>query len=279
MSLSATPLPVGVEVRGVDATRPIPDDVRRALYDLFIQHGVLLFRDAGESAEAHTRIAECFGELERHSIKESWVEGNPHLIDISYVPPPSGTQSVTQPGVAGTTLYHPGGLGIDNFTIAAPQLEIGSIFGTRAVVRWIDLNLGKSDFGKIKLVGGGLQHSLSQYLPPGFPVKLAVGAFYQELKISDKLLDAKTFHADVTGSRHFGVLQPYVGVGYDSFKLDVDYASKTSDPGQDISIKFDKQNNAHLTAGLEANLLFLKLHGEVNVAAETGYAVGLRFGK
>jgi taurine dioxygenase len=102
MTLATRPLtvgvePSGVEVCGVDAMRPIPDAVRRELYGLFIQHGLLLFRDAGASAEAHTRIAECFGELERHSIKESWVEGNPHLIDISYVPPPPGTQSVTQP--------------------------------------------------------------------------------------------------------------------------------------------------------------------------------------
>jgi len=97
MALATRPLKVGVEVIGVDAARPIPEDVRQELYGLFIQHGLLLFRDAGASADAHTRIAECFGELERHSIKESWVEGNPHLIDISYVPPPPGTQSVTQP--------------------------------------------------------------------------------------------------------------------------------------------------------------------------------------
>lgn len=97
MTLRTQPLTVGVEVIGLDATRPIPDAVRRELYDLFIQHGMLLFRDAGASAKAHTRIAECFGELERHSIKESWVEGNPHLIDISYIPPPAGIQSATQP--------------------------------------------------------------------------------------------------------------------------------------------------------------------------------------
>jgi len=97
MALATRPLTVGVEVLGIDATRPIPDDVRGELYSLFIQHGMLLFRDAGASPEAHTRIAECFGELERHSIKESWVEGNPYLIDISYIPPPPGTQSVTQP--------------------------------------------------------------------------------------------------------------------------------------------------------------------------------------
>jgi taurine dioxygenase len=97
MALGTRPLKVGVEVIGVDATRPIPEAVRRELYGLFIQHGLLLLRGAGSSVEAHVRIAECFGELERHSIKESWVEGNPHLIDISYVPPPPGTQSATQP--------------------------------------------------------------------------------------------------------------------------------------------------------------------------------------
>ncbi len=99
MTLRTRPLSdtVGVEVIGLDATQPIADNVRRELYDIFIRHGVLLFRNAGESAEAHTRVAECFGELERHSIKESWVEGNPHLIDISYVPPPPGEPSVTQP--------------------------------------------------------------------------------------------------------------------------------------------------------------------------------------
>jgi taurine dioxygenase len=97
MPLATRPLTVGVEVIGIDATRSIPDAVREELYGLFTQHGMLLFRGAGASAEAHTRLAECFGELERHSIKESWVEGNPHLIDISYIPPPPGTQSATQP--------------------------------------------------------------------------------------------------------------------------------------------------------------------------------------
>lgn len=95
--LRTRPLPVGVEVIGLDASRPIPDVIRRELFDIFIQHGVLLFRGAGISAEAHIRVSRCFGELERHSVKESWVEGSPELVDISYVPPPAGEQSATQP--------------------------------------------------------------------------------------------------------------------------------------------------------------------------------------
>jgi len=99
MTLQTRPLSpiVGVEIIGLDATRPIAERTQRELYDLFVQHGVLLFRGAGASAEAHLRVSRCFGEIERHSVKESWVEGIPELVDISYVPPAPGALSATQP--------------------------------------------------------------------------------------------------------------------------------------------------------------------------------------
>jgi taurine dioxygenase len=97
MKLETRPLPVGVEVVGLDASQPIADAVQQALFDLFIEHGVLLFQGAGTSPEVHLRVSRCFGELERHSVKESWVEGSAELIDISYIPPPPGEASETQP--------------------------------------------------------------------------------------------------------------------------------------------------------------------------------------
>lgn len=88
---------VGLEIIGVDAARPIDDAARDTLMRLFIDTGVLLFRGAGTSPEAHLAVSRCFGELERHSVKESWAEGCPELIDISYLPPKPGAQSKTQP--------------------------------------------------------------------------------------------------------------------------------------------------------------------------------------
>jgi len=88
---------VGVEVIGVDAREPLDAASQQALMDLFVEAGVLVFRGVGISPEAHLNISRCFGALERHSVKESWTEGCPELIDISYLPPEPGTQSKTQP--------------------------------------------------------------------------------------------------------------------------------------------------------------------------------------
>jgi hypothetical protein len=193
-----------------------------------------------------------------------------------------GSESVAVPGQGGTALNYPGGLDTKSFTFGAPQLTIGSVFGTRAVVRWISLKLGDSDLGKLQLFGIGGQHSISQYVP-GLPADVAVGVFYQTFKIGDGILDTKAFHADVTASRMLGghglaKLEPYVGLGFDTFKMDVSYTS-TTDPGDHIGISMDNQTNVHFTLGAQLLLPGVKLHGEFNAAANTGAAIGLSFGR
>jgi len=185
------------------------------------------------------------------------------------------TKSVSQPGVGGTTLYHPGGFDIEQFAFAAPQLTIGSIAGTQATIRWISIDLGDSDLGKFELFGIGAQHSISQYFE-GVPVDLAVGIFYQNFKIDDTLVDAKTWHYNVTGSKDFGILQPYAGIGFDSIDMKSEYTESTT--GSKIEVDFDPETNFHLTLGSEASFAIVKLYGEVNFAAQTGLAVGLSFG-
>lgn len=189
------------------------------------------------------------------------------------------TKAVEQQGQAGTVLYHPGGFDIENFTVAVPQVMVGSFMGTRAVARYISLDLGDTDLGKFQLWGIGAQHSISQYFA-NLPVDVAVGLFYQQFKIGDgDLVDTSTLHFNVTGSKRFGVLEPYVGLGLDSFDMTVKYASSTADPNQQIETDFDNETNQHITVGVRAILAFVMAHAEFNMAAETGVAVGLSFGK
>ena len=151
------------------------------------------------------------------------------------------------------------------------------MFGTRAVVRWISLDVGDTDLGKFELFGIGAQHSVSQYFP-GLPADVAAGFFYETFDIGNNLIETKAWHANVTASRRFSMLEPYVGVGYDSFEMDASYQSKTN-PGDNISVSFDTETNAHLTIGIQALLAFARLQAEFNAAAEPGAAIGLSLGR
>jgi hypothetical protein len=189
-----------------------------------------------------------------------------------------GPDAVTQDGQSGTAVYYPGGFDIGEFAFAAPQLSIGSVLGTRAVVRWAAGDFSSDNFiEKISFFGIGAQHSISQYLP-ALPLDLAAGVFYQSFSINEDLVDTKAFHVDVTGSKDFTLLQPYAAIGFDSFKMDAKYADSTN-PGNNISVDFDRKTNVHLTAGVLANLPVVKIHAEANIAATNGLAVGLSFGK
>lgn len=189
-----------------------------------------------------------------------------------------GGTAVTQNGQGGATVYYPGGFDIGEFFFAAPQLSIGSVLGTRAVIRWARADFSRDNLiNKVSFFGIGGQHSLSQYVPM-LPVDLALGVFYQTFKINDALLDTRAFHVDVTASRGFPIFQPYGAIGIDSFKMDAAYED-TANPGVNIAVDFDRKTNVRLTAGVLANLAFATLHAEANIAATNGVAVGISFGR
>jgi len=188
-----------------------------------------------------------------------------------------GASAVAQNGQGGLVLYYPGGFDLGEFLLAAPQLTVGSVLGTRAVVRWIDGAFAARDFvQRVHLFGIGAQHSLSQYLP-ATPLDLALGVFYQSFTINGSLLKTRAFHVDVTGSRDLGVVQPFAAIGMDTFTMAARYEDVTS-PGDVIAVDFGRRSHIHLTAGVLASLGFATLHAEANIAARNGLAAGLRFG-
>ena len=64
MSIELKPLSphIGLEVIGVDLTRPLDPAVEEQIREAWIRAGVLLFRGAGTSQEAHMRLSSVFGE-------------------------------------------------------------------------------------------------------------------------------------------------------------------------------------------------------------------------
>ena len=54
---------IGVEVRGLDLSAPMPDDTCRALSRALIDHLILLFRDQDLTPKAQRAFCEQFGDL------------------------------------------------------------------------------------------------------------------------------------------------------------------------------------------------------------------------
>jgi taurine dioxygenase len=78
-------LAFGATVTGLTRQDLLETEVRNALFDLWIEKGVLLFR--GESSpEMHVELSRCFGELEPHPFPESADPDNPDLVKIKYYP-------------------------------------------------------------------------------------------------------------------------------------------------------------------------------------------------
>ncbi len=192
-----------------------------------------------------------------------------------------GTQAGALTRSDHTAQMFPGGFDLSQFELAVPQIGIGSIMGTRAIVRWIQFDGGGTDLGKVKLLGIGLQHSLSHYIKKPLPFDLAVGAMYQTFQLgNNKLIDVKAFHGEVTASKKMKLwVQPYVGLGYDTFSMETNYDYKPAGGGtESLHVKFDNENSFHGTAGILLGLPAVKLFAQVDAAAEMGAALGLRFG-
>ncbi len=80
----ANGLSFGATVSGLTMDQLEDAAVRRAINDLWIDKGVLLFRDGDDTPDMQAAVARCFGKVERHLLPEVRVEGNPDLTLVKY---------------------------------------------------------------------------------------------------------------------------------------------------------------------------------------------------
>lgn len=78
-------LPYGAIVSGLDLASLAADEVRKSLYDLWIDKGVIVFRDMEASEEAQLKLSRCFGTLMTHPVKEAR-GAYPELFSLRYDP-------------------------------------------------------------------------------------------------------------------------------------------------------------------------------------------------
>ena len=89
MTFHVDPLPgrnFGAIVTGLGPDQLDDPSVRRRLRELWIDRGLIVFRDTTDGADAHVRLSRIFGDLEIHPVQQAHNSGNPEIIDIRYRP-------------------------------------------------------------------------------------------------------------------------------------------------------------------------------------------------
>ena len=85
MPLAIRPLTptIGAEVTGVDLSQPVDDATRKALYDAWIEHAVLVIRDQKLSPPQFADAARLFGDLMEQQVKKFQLPDHPEVGTIS----------------------------------------------------------------------------------------------------------------------------------------------------------------------------------------------------
>jgi hypothetical protein len=192
-------------------------------------------------------------------------------------------EAVIVSGDGGTQFAFPGGFDVGSFALTMPQLRVGAVFGTEAMIRFIAFRIGESDIGDVSMFGLGFRHSISQYMGPVPPVDMAAGFFYQSFKLGenesgDDLTKTNTYSFGVQVSKTIPpILTPYTGLYYNKYKLEAEYESEV--PGEElIDLTFD-DGFIQWTLGVEFNLAVLNAYFEYNVSSynSLGFGMGLAF--
>ncbi len=193
-------------------------------------------------------------------------------------------QAVTVSGSGGSQFSYPGGLDLNSFGLVVPQLRIGAIMGTEAVVRWIAFEQSDADIGKVDLFGIGGRHSISQYMGEKPLLDLAVGAMWQRVNVGDNgqggdFVSTEAFSLSLQASKRapvgFLTFEPYAGVAWESFSADISYED-TNGALEDISI--DGGNDMRFTVGAGFNFLIGHLWADYNFADTNNFSFGLALG-
>ena len=88
---------LGAEVSGIDITRAMSEAEFGEIYQAFLAHGILLFRNQDVSREQHIEFSRRFGELDRHeALPRDRHPEYPELLRVTNEPNSDGSPSDTR---------------------------------------------------------------------------------------------------------------------------------------------------------------------------------------
>ncbi len=169
---------------------------------------------------------------------------------------------------------------------AAPQLTLGTLFGTQVTLRYVPKYKLADLGGDLSWTGFGIQHNLGYFLPIPF-VDVAASYYTQTLKI-DPLFEMKgtAFGLNVSKQLGFGFLNltPYAGYMFEKSKFTVHYTAPASafDPAlgvapPSVNVEIDGKNTSRLVLGASLRLFVININADYNIGKYKSFTGGVFF--
>ncbi|MCI0453333.1 MAG: autotransporter domain-containing protein [Candidatus Latescibacteria bacterium] len=192
--------------------------------------------------------------------------------------------AVVVDGTGGAQFAFPGGLQLNSFGLAVPQLRLSSLAGTEAVVRWVAYDQGDADVGKIDMFGIGGRHSISQYMGENPSFDIAVGLLYQTFEVGENdlgnpFVDSSALNIQAQASKRmpvgFATFEPYGVVQWESLDLDVQYSDTNDEP---VAVSMEAENSFRFTLGAGLNFVAGQVWADYSFSDVSNFSFGLALG-
>lgn len=157
--------------------------------------------------------------------------------------------------------------------LAAPQVTLGTVYGTSISFRYLPEMEINQDLGKFKYSGFGIQHNPTAWLPVPLPVNVSVGYFTQSMEVGTIFKSSASIFG-IFASKRFGPgalnIEPYAGFSFESSSIDVaynvEYDTPTGKQPAVISYSIEGENSARFTIGATLKLALFSISLDYNMA-------------
>ncbi len=219
---------------------------------------------------------------------EDYIEISFSGADVTFIDPTTGQERTETVGAQVITLPIGGFEAISDLSflpLAAPQLSLGTVFGTRVTFRYLPSITIDEELGKFKYFGFGIQHNPGVLLPTPLPFDVGVGYFTQTLEIGT-LFKVKTTAFGINASKRLGVgpinITPYAGFMIEKSNIDITYDFVLDEGTIDeqvipIAFELEGENRSRITLGLSIRLLMLNFNADYNIGKYNSVTVGVMF--
>jgi len=168
--------------------------------------------------------------------------------------------------------------------LAAPQLSIGTFYGTQASFRFLPEVDNIGEIGTISYIGWGLQHNPAVWFSEPLPFDIALAYFTQKLEIGS-LVEANASSYGINVAKTFGKklihVTPYMGFAVEQSKMRFRYDYMTNSTSLQVPDKIkidftaDGKNKSKFTTGLTFRIALINVNFDVNFAKYPSASAGV----